>query len=136
MENIYVVNFGRALLLCACEREALDMWRLALRGACPFPRCPGVPVSTHCPLDQLLNAVRAAPVRMSRAGTCTAAVEVSTGCGGELGGTLGSTGKDEVPSLGACVPLALLLFPASQPSFWPCISLADGLGRNSSAGIP
>lgn len=30
-------------------------WRLAVRGGCPFPRCRGVPVSTHCPLDQLLG---------------------------------------------------------------------------------
>lgn len=30
-------------------------WWLAVRGGCPFPRCPGVPVSTHCPLDQLLG---------------------------------------------------------------------------------
>ena len=56
--GVWSVTSGRALLLCACEKEVLDtavVRQQQQREVVPFQGVLGYPCPTHCPLDQLLG---------------------------------------------------------------------------------
>lgn len=66
---------------------------LAVRGVCPFPRCPGVPVSTLCPLDQLLGCIQCCSCQGRQ--SCTLELQQWKGAQAVLGssGHFGPCGK-------------------------------------------
>lgn len=104
-----------------------------MRGGCPFPRCPGVPVSTHCPLDQLLGCRQCCSCQGEQSCSLELQPWKAAGCGGELRGTLGpvgSMGMDGVQfTWGSCS-----LYCCSQHPSCHSISLTDSLCRGGLGG--
>lgn len=91
-------------------------WWLAVRGGCPFPRCPGVPVSTHCPLDQLLGCRQCCSCQGKQSYKLELQqwkqAQAVMGSSGGLRALWEAWGRMECSSLGAPVPSSSAAVPS------------------------